>query len=180
MVASEDADKSLNRARLMERAQGGDREAFQALFQDIGPIITRFLRRRVRDQTDVEDVCQEALIGVFKSRHTYQTGRPFEPWLFAIVRNVASAYFRRGLQQAMWLESVGDLPETMAEEGSERTLELREAFSQLSPNQVEAVRLIKVHGLSVAEASRRTGASVGSIKVRVHRAYQSLKESIRR
>src|SRR5713226_6842717 len=117
MVTSEDADKSLNRARLMERAQGGDREAFQALFQDIGPIITRFLRRRVRNQAEVEDVCQEALIGVFKSRHTYATGRPFEPWLFAIVRNVTSAYYRRGLQQTVWLESVGDLPETMAEEG---------------------------------------------------------------
>jgi RNA polymerase sigma-70 factor (ECF subfamily) len=180
MVGSAEADKSLNRGRLMERAQGGDRDAFQALFQDIGPIITRFVRRRVRDPAEVEDVCQEALIGVFKSRHTYESGRPFEPWLFAIVRNVASAYFRRTLQRTVWLESVGDLPETLAERESDQALELREAFDQLSPNQVEALRLTKIQGLSVAEAARRTGASVGSMKVRVHRAYQSLKESIRR
>ena len=53
MVGSEEADKSLNRARLMGLAQSGDREAFQALFRDIGPIITRIVRRRVRDQGEV-------------------------------------------------------------------------------------------------------------------------------
>jgi RNA polymerase sigma-70 factor (ECF subfamily) len=180
MVGSEEAEKGLNRARLMERAQSGDREAFQALFRDIGPVITRFVRRRVLDQAEVEDVCQEALIGVFKSRHTYEPGRPFEPWLFAIVRNVASAYFRQGLQRAAWLESVADIPETAGETGSEQALELREAFEQLSPNQAEALRLTKLQGLSVADAARRAGATVGSMKVRVHRAYQSLKESIRR
>lgn len=180
MVGSEEAQKSLERARLMERAQGGDREAFQALFRDIGPIVTRFLRRRIANQAEVDDVCQEALIGVFKSRHTYEPGRPFEPWLFAIVRNVASAHFRQSLRRTVWVESVADLPETVAETGSERTLELREAFDRLSPNQAEALQLTKVQGLSVAEAARRTGASVGSMKVRVHRAYQSLKESIRR
>jgi RNA polymerase sigma factor (sigma-70 family) len=179
MVGSEEADKSLNRARLMGLAQSGDREAFQALFRDIGPIITRIVRRRVRDQGEVEDVCQEALIALFKSRHTYATGRPFEPWLFAIIRNVASAHFRRDSQRATWLESVGDLPETIAEQGSERALELREAFSQLSPNQAEALRLTKAQGLSIVEAAERAGASVGSMKVRVHRAYQSLKEAIR-
>jgi RNA polymerase sigma-70 factor (ECF subfamily) len=180
MVGSDEADKSLNRAYLMERAQGGDREAFQVLFRDIGPIITRFVRRRVSNQSEAEDVCQEALIAVFKSRHTYEAGRPFEPWLFAIIRNVASAHFRRNSQRAAWMESVGDIPETMAEPASERALELREAFDRLSPNQAEALRLTKVEGLSMAEAARRADASIGSMKVRVHRAYQSLKEAIRR
>ena len=61
----------------MERAQNGDREAFQALFAEIGPIITLFVRRRVFDQAEVDDVCQEALLAIFKSRHTYQPARPF-------------------------------------------------------------------------------------------------------
>ena len=53
----------------------------------------RFVRRRLRDQADADDICQEALLAIFKSRHTYQPARPFEPWLFAIVRNVMAAYF---------------------------------------------------------------------------------------
>ena len=108
MVARDPSETSANRVRLMERAQQGDKEAFQALFVDIGPLITRFVRRRVFDQAEVDDVCQEALIAIFKSRHTYQLTLPFEPWLFAIVRNVISAYLRRNPRY----ESGSDLPET--------------------------------------------------------------------
>jgi RNA polymerase sigma-70 factor (ECF subfamily) len=74
------AEESTNRAELMERAQAGNAEAFCVLFADIGHLITAFVRRRVLE-ADVEDVCQEVLIAIFKSRHTFQPARPFEPWL---------------------------------------------------------------------------------------------------
>jgi RNA polymerase sigma-70 factor, ECF subfamily len=180
MVASDDSEKSLRLARLMERAQDGDREAFRALFEDIGPLITRFVRRRMTDQTEAEDVCQEALLAVFKSRHTYQPTRPFEPWLFAIVRNVVSRYFGSSLQHMRWQEPVADLPEMESEDRPALELEMRQTLEQLTPNQLEAVRLTKLDGLSVAEASKVTGASVASMKVRVHRAYQTLKGALRR
>ena len=160
--------------------QDGDREAFRVLFEEIGPLITRFVRRRMADQTEAEDVCQEALIAVFRSRHTYQPTRPFEPWLFAIVRNVVSRYFSNSLQQTRWQEPVADLPEIQGEDRATLGVELREAFEQLTPNQLEAVKLTKLSGLSLAEASKLTGASVASMKVRVHRAYQTLKGSLRR
>ncbi len=180
MVASDKEEKSRSRQRLMERAQDGDKQAFQALFQDIGPLVTGFVRRRVRDQTEVEDVCQEALIAVYRSRQTYQPARPFEPWLFAIVRNVTAEYLKRQSQKSGWQEPMDAVPEIMVEDDASLALEMREAFARLSPNQVEALRLTKIHGLSVEEASQRAGTSVGSMKVRVHRAYESLKRSILR
>ena len=72
----------------MARAQSGDHEALHTLLKDIGSFITRSLRRRLPDIRDIEDICQEVLIAVYKSRHTYQPNRPFEPWLFAIVGKV--------------------------------------------------------------------------------------------
>jgi RNA polymerase sigma-70 factor (ECF subfamily) len=180
MVAIGDGEKSRRWAQLMERVQDGDQQAFRTLFEEIGPIITRFVRRRIADQTEVEDVCQEALIAIFKSRHTYQPARPFEPWLFAIVRNVVSRSFSYTLQRTRWQETVAELPEVQSEGHAVEGVELREAFARLSPNQQEAVRLTKLDGLSIVEASRITGASVASMKVRVHRAYQTLKESLRR
>ena len=180
MVAISDAEKSRRWAELMERVQDGDQQAFRTLFEELGPLIARFVRRRIADQTEAEDVCQEALIAIFKSRHTYQPSRPFEPWLYAIVRNVISRSFSLTFQRSRWQENVADLPEIEGEGPSIQGLELREAFARLSPNQQEAVRLTKFDGLSIAEASRAAGASVASMKVRVHRAYQSLKESLRR
>jgi RNA polymerase sigma-70 factor (ECF subfamily) len=175
-----DDEKSVSRAQLMERAQGGDREAFHSLFKEVGPLITRFLRRRRSDNTEIEDICQEAMIAVYKSRHTYQPARPFEPWLFAIVRNVSAEHFRRERQRLGFQVQVDDLPEICLEASSSQDLELREALEHLSPAQMEALSLTKVIGLSIEEAARRAGTSVGSMKVRVHRAYGSLKRALLR
>jgi RNA polymerase sigma-70 factor (ECF subfamily) len=164
----------------MERAQQGEREAFHDLFEEIGPLITRFVRRRLFDQQQVEDVCQEVLIAVYQSRRTYQPARPFEPWLFAIVRNVTGRYLRRNRLWSAWEAPIDDIPEVGTEDDSGLAVEWQEALGQLSPTQIEALRLTKLVGLSVAEASERTGASVGTMKVRVHRAYESLRRSILR
>jgi RNA polymerase sigma-70 factor (ECF subfamily) len=180
MVASDDAEKSLRLARLMERAQDGDRESFRVLFENIGPLITRFVRQRMTDQMEAEDVCQEALMAIYKSRHTFQPSRAFEPWMFAIVRNVVSRYYSTSLQQTRWQEPVAAMPEVADEDRVAFGVEMRQAFEQLTPNQLEAIRLTKLSGLSVEEASQVTGVSVASMKVRVHRAYQSLKGSLRR
>lgn len=163
----------------MAQAQGGDREAFHLLFRDVGPFITRFLRRRMSDTSQIEDVCQEAMIAVYKSRHTYEPARPFEPWLFAIVRKVSGEHLRRERQRMAFQIQVEELPE-VSEHGSLHELELREALGQLSPTQIEALGLTKVIGLSVEQAARRTGTTVGSMKLRVHRAYESLRRSLLR
>jgi RNA polymerase sigma-70 factor (ECF subfamily) len=164
----------------MERAQAGDKEAFQVLFGDVGPLITRFVRRRIPAQEEADDVCQEALLAIFKSRHTYQPARPFEPWLFAIVRNVFAAYLQRNRQHFTWQEPMSEIPEIGAEDESSLAAELSDGLRQLSPNQLEALKLTKLSGFSIAEAAARAGTSAGSMKVRVHRAYESLKRAMLR
>ena len=164
----------------MERAQNGDKEAFRLLFEDIGPIITQFVRRRILDWADADDICQETLLAVFKSRQTYEPARPFEPWLFAIVRHVLGAHLQRNRQHIGSQETMIDIPEAYADDESGLAVELSEVLSQLSPNQLEALKLTKVSGLSIAEAAYRAGTTVGSMKVRMHRAYESLKKSILR
>jgi len=164
----------------MERAQAGDKEAFQVLFEDVGPLITRFVRRRLLDQADADDVCQEALLAIFKSRHTYQPARPFEPWLFAIVRNVLAAHLQRNRQHSAWHEPMSEMPEIRSDDESSLAVELSDGLKRLSPNQLEALKLTKLSGLSIGEAAIHAGTSAGSMKVRVHRAYESLKRSILR
>ena len=172
------SEVKLTRAQLMRRARGGDREAFHGLFEEIGPLITRFLRRHLVDRAELEDVCQEVLIAVYKSRHTYDADRPFEPWLFAIMRKVSAEHLRRSRRQTASQLYTDDVPEMPAEDAASLALELRGALEQLPPAQIEALNLTKLLGLSVEEASRRAGTTVGSMKVRVHRAYESLKRSL--
>lgn len=165
-------------SRLMERAQEGDREAFRALLVEIGPVIVRFLRRRVGDSNDLEDVCQEVLLAIYESRHTYEPGRPVEPWMFAIARFVAANHYKRYRSRTGWRDKFSNAPQEacIAEPGAD--LELRQAVYQLPQSQLEALFMTKIEGLSLTEVSARTGASVGTLKVRVHRAHKSLKESL--
>jgi RNA polymerase sigma factor (sigma-70 family) len=163
----------------MTRAQEGDREAFHNLFKDIGPLITRSLRRHL-PAGEVEDISQEILIAAYKSRHTYQSDRPFEPWLFAILRNVTGKYLEHDRKRRQVEMQVNELPDVSIEGEFSLQLDLRVALAELSSTQLQAVTLTKVLGVSVAEAANRAGTSIGSIKIRAHRGYESLKKSLLR
>jgi RNA polymerase sigma-70 factor, ECF subfamily len=171
-------ERSRLRARLMTRLQQGDADACQELFDDIGASLTYFLRRRVADPQELEDVYQEVFMAIFEARHTYEPGRPFEPWLFAIARNIAVDYSRRRWTRAHWEELVAEPPEQAAETSMTAAPELSAALAELPPDQREAFSMLKLDGLSVEAAAARAGVSVGALKVRAHRAYKSLKRLI--
>ena len=173
-------EKSQLWAQLMGRAQNGDKEAFHELLVDVGPLITRFVTRHINEQNEVEDVCQEILLAIYKSRHTFQPTRPFEPWLFGIAHNICADHNHRHWARLSKQKLVDELPEDAAEAEASGALDLRRALGRLPPSQLEALRLTKIEGLSLTEVSERTGDSVGSLKVRVHRAYTFLKKAVSR
>ncbi|MGH7933206.1 MAG: RNA polymerase sigma factor [Candidatus Binataceae bacterium] len=170
--------RNLGWARLMECTQNGDKEAFRALVNEIGPVIARFLSRRLADASELEDVCQETLLAVYESRRTYEPARPFEPWLFAIARHTAANHFQRHRSRTSWQELRGELPDDSGEKGDNPLVKLRQALGRLPRFQREAFVMMKIEGLSLIEASERTGASVGTLKVRVHRAFAFVKKSM--
>lgn len=170
--------RSRLRAQLMERLQQGDPDACSALLDDIGPPLTSFLRRRVADPHELEDVYQEVFMAIFEARHTYEPGRPFEPWLFAIARNIAVDYTRRRWSRAHWEELVAELPERPADTSNTPAPELDVILAKLPSDQRQAFSMLKLDGLSLEAAAARAGVSVGALKVRAHRAYKALKRLI--
>jgi RNA polymerase sigma factor (sigma-70 family) len=165
------------RAHLMERLQQGDADACRLLLDDVGPAVTRFLRGRVAID-EVEDVYQEVFMALFQARHTYEAGRPLEPWLFAIARNVAADHSRRRWARASWEELTAEVPER-AEGGSPAAPPDVEALlARLPPKQREAFAMLKLDGMTLEAAAGRAGVSIGALKVRAHRAYKALRKLI--
>jgi RNA polymerase sigma-70 factor (ECF subfamily) len=176
---SERSDRSRRRALLMQRLQAGDADACRELLDDIGPAVTGFLRRRIADSGELEDVYQEVFMALFAARQTYEPGRPLEPWLFAIARNVAADHLRRHWKRASWQELAADppdRPEPSPDELPGSAPDLAEALEKLPPNQREAFSMLKLEGLSLEAAAARSGISVGALKVRAHRAYKALRK----
>src|SRR5262249_16244408 len=170
-------ERSRRRARLMERLQRGDGDACRLLLDDIGPGVMRFLRGRVAAD-EIEDVYQEIFMALFQARHTYEPGRPLEPWLFAIARNIASDHGRRTWSRASWEELTGDSPESAVADTPAPEPDIEALLTRLPTAQREAFAMLKLDGLTLEMAAERAGVSVAALKVRAHRAYKTLKKMI--
>jgi RNA polymerase sigma-70 factor, ECF subfamily len=166
--------RSAQRTRWMECVQRGDREAYRALLTDIASPLLRFLRPRIADPHELEDVYQDTLMALHRARHTYDPSRPFEPWLFAIARHVAVDHFRYRMVHTSHEILVEELPEPVGDADPARP-RLAEALDRLPQAQREAFEMLQLEGLSVAAAAARVGITTGALKVRAHRAYRALR-----
>src|SRR5215469_14269530 len=80
--------------QLMRAVMAGDQGALAALVtRHHAPLLGYLYRLVGGDRPLAEDLVQETLLHVLR-RHTYQVGRPFEPWLYAIATNLARDYFK--------------------------------------------------------------------------------------
>jgi RNA polymerase sigma-70 factor (ECF subfamily) len=172
----------------MTAAQDGDVRAYEALLRELLPHVRGLVHRRLFRPEVAEDVVQNVLLSLHRARHTYRPERPFGPWLNAIARNAVIDQLRASGRRPreLSLEAEG-VPEPAADEASTPALppeplspELADALAELPPSQRQAVELLHVEGLSVAEAAEQVGISRGALKVRAHRGYKALRARLGR
>lgn len=171
---------------LLAAAQRGDAQAYRAFLEAILPFARAIARRHLRSADQVEDAVQDALLTLHRVRHTYQPGRPVEPWLAAIVSRRAIDVARRGgrigareVFDAHALETFAD-PQANRMEAAEAADSVAHMLEELTPKQREALELVKLKEMSLAEASAASGQSIGALKVNVHRAIQRLRRGLKR
>jgi RNA polymerase sigma factor (sigma-70 family) len=167
----------------MRAAQGGDTAAYRNLLVTIQPRIRAIVLGKIREEAAAEDVVQNTLLSIHRGRSTYRPERPFGPWMRAIVRNSIVDHFRdrkrRGDREVELVAEDWPDESPSAEAGSDRLApELGAALAALPESQREAVRLIQMEGLSVAEAALRVGISPGALKVRAHRGYRAMRQAL--
>lgn len=161
------------------RAQAGDEVAYRQALQRIATRLRAYLRRRMQSlPDDLEDLVQETLLALHLQRGTYDPALPVSAWVLAIARHkLVDLWRRRGRQEALH-DAIDDVDEAVlvASGGgeSEARRDLGKLLADLPEAQRQAIVLTKVQGLSVAEASLRTGASQAAIKVQVHRGLKRL------
>jgi RNA polymerase sigma-70 factor (ECF subfamily) len=170
---------------LMIGAQRGDVLSYGELLRELAPWIARFVRLRQPYLTreTVEDVTQEILISLHSVRATYDAARPFLPWLKTIARNRIIDEARRYYRSDAHEVRAGTPPERPIVETTNPSHEtyadraiLSAAIRKLPPKQRKAIQLLKIEEMSLIEAQRVTGMSIGSLKVAVHRGIKSLQK----
>jgi RNA polymerase sigma-70 factor (ECF subfamily) len=164
----------------MERAQAGDRQAYERLLTEVIPYLRRFIGSQLRCGDEVDDVVQDVLLSIHRDRHTYDPRRPFGAWMYAIARHRWIDWARRRQRRlareepGVALENAVGLEATSPEHAALATL--RQAFARLSPMQREVIQLLKLEGWSVRQVSHSTGRTESAVKVSAHRGYQALRK----
>ncbi len=168
---------------MMAAAQDGDGATYMRLLHAVVPFIRSLVRGRA-PASQVEDIVQDVLLTLHRVRHSYDPGRPFVPFLVAIVqRRMIDAHRRRSRIDAY--EAGGDALEALGGaqaahqperiDAERQAVWLRQAVRALPQRQRAAVELVKLDELSIAEAAAVSGQTPGAVKVNVHRGMQALR-----
>lgn len=174
-------------AGLMSAAQAGDRSAYALLLRDLTGRLRRIVRsqRSFLGEADVEDIVQDVLLSVHTARASWDPGRPFLPWLFAIVHNRLADRARRYARQKKH-EVELDLDVTFLADDTNIPSDafgdpeaLKAAIDRLPAAQRSAIEMLKLKQLSLKEAAAASGSSISALKVSVHRAMATLRKTLK-
>src|SRR5271157_3095913 len=168
-----------NLEMLMARYQEGDFAAATALIDRLSPQLHRFFLAQFASRADADDLLQETWLRIHKVRHTYRPSEPMLPWFYAIARRVRVDHYRKAIRTTAREHRLEEMPDVAAIPGeSDRTDDLEALLAPLPQSQREVIEMLKVAGMSLEEVARATSSSVGSVKQKVHRAYETLRERL--
>lgn len=183
MGSSEQAE--LTDARSIERSLT-DPPAFGALFERHAPSVRRYLVKRV-GADGAEDLLGETFVTAFRARRAYDLSRPdARPWLFGIATNHARHFWRSERARQSRSTAGAGLPDGAAFDHSEeattsvhfaaQTGAVAHALSQLDDAHLDVLLLVAGPGLSYEEVGEALGIPIGTVRSRLSRARQRLRE----
>ena len=179
----------MNERALVELARAGDEAAFEKLVTLYERKVYATAFRYTANEHDAMDISQEVFIRVFRFIHTFNLESSFSTWIYRITVNVCKDHIRKRASRA-------ELPlELMDEESGEYTVEIsdstydpvelyeqaelrqeiRRAIDDLPDNYKEIVLLRDIGGLSYDEISQTLDIEVGTVKSRLSRAREKLR-----
>ena len=169
---------------LVERARGGEREAFGFLYRRHQAYVYRFARAMTGSAALAEDIVQEVFLALMRDLDRYDASRAgLRTYLFGIARNLAR-YKSRSLRRLISLdqveEAVGREDPAAALSSNEETRHLRRCLGALPARYREVIILCDLQELDYAETAVVLKVPIGTVRSRLHRGRQLLIERLRR
>jgi RNA polymerase sigma-70 factor (ECF subfamily) len=141
----------------------------------------RYGRVLTRNDSDADDLVQEALARALSLADTFDVSRPLLPWLIRIVRNTFLTGMTRAKADKRRLASLADISNATLLPSQEHCAELnnvRKAAAGLPIEQAEVLHLVGVLGFTYSEAAELLGVPTGTVMSRLSRARAALKHNM--
>ena len=165
---------------LVERAQQGDREAYETLARDSARRLFLVCHRILRDADLAEDAVQSTLVAMWRELPGLRDPDRFEAWTYRIAMRFSLAEARRGRRINSSVQLLpNDPPEAPDELAALPDRDaLERGFRRLSPDHRAVVVLRYFVGLSLEEIGGVVGAPTGTVASRLHYALRDLRTAL--
>lgn len=144
---------------------------------ELGPL-RRYAYALTRDESDAEELVQDALVRAYEKRSSFRAERKLRPWLLSILHNVFIDRIRSRQSDTEKVVRASEMAEVSAQPDQEhhvRLAQVRERFMSLPEEQRAALHLVAVEGLPYAEAAAALDVPIGTLMSRISRARATLR-----
>src|SRR5260221_14446547 len=186
-------DREVDQA-LVERAERGEKQAFELLVAKYQRKLGRLLSRFIRDPAEVEDVAQEAFIKAYRALPSFRGDSAFYTWLYRIGINTAKNYLvamgRRAptttefnsedaesFEDGEQLRDINTPESMMMSKEIARTV--NDTMEQLPEELRDAITLRELEGLSYEDIATIMNCPIGTVRSRIFRAREAIAEQLR-
>jgi len=187
------SDREIDR-QLVERAQRGDKQAFNLLVEKYQRKLARLLSRFIRDPAEVEDVTQEAFIKAYRALPAFRGDSAFYTWLYRIGINTAKNYLMAMGRRAPTSTEV-EAEEAEGFEEGEQLRDINTPESVLLSNEIaetvnstieqlpeelrRAIQMREIEGMSYEDIAQAMDCPIGTVRSRIFRAREAIAERLR-
>jgi RNA polymerase sigma-70 factor (ECF subfamily) len=170
---------------LVVGAVAGDRDAVETVLRQIRPLVVRYCRARVRNNSLADEVAQDVCLSVLTALPSYRSqGRPFLAFVYSIASHKVADAHRAVARDRT--ESVPEIPDTQdLTDGPEQramqgefTERMNKVLETLPAREREIILLRFITGLSVAETAKAVGLTISAVYGVQHRALARLRKMI--
>jgi RNA polymerase sigma-70 factor (ECF subfamily) len=182
---------SLSDDDLIKQIVGGRRELFEIVMRRHNQQLYRVARAIVRDESEVEDILQQAYLNAYANLKQFEARAQLSTWLTRIVINEASARRRRLFRTALPARSsapddapleeflLSDLPSPEHQAYAGELHRVLEAAVDELPQAYRLVFMLRdVEGMSTSETGIALALGDEAVKTRLHRARAMLRRSM--
>nr|MBC7612838.1 sigma-70 family RNA polymerase sigma factor [Pseudopedobacter sp.] len=172
---------------IIDTVLAGNQSAYAELVKRNQRYVFTLALRFTRSREDAEEVAQDTFVKAYRSISSYQRTAKFSTWLYTIVYNTAMTYLRKKRLDTssiddkgnlIQLESYGSMSENLSVERKSRSFYVNKAIENLLPDDATIINLFYQGEQSLEEIAKVMGMEANTVKVKLHRARQRLKNQL--
>ena len=178
----------LSDIELIEQTLAGSQAAYTDLIKRHQRFVFTLAMRFSKSREDAEEIAQDCFVKAYRSLSTFQRQSKFSTWLYSIVYTTAMTALRK---KRVETDSIDDENtciqleghsgnDTNSAENKSRTYYLNQGIAELLPDDAAIITLFYMGEQSLEEISQSLGMEANTVKVKLFRARQRLKEKLER